>query len=57
MYKWRVIMENWDGQKIDKFFHNKSAAINFFNINYQNSLYAQILRYNGKIWIIKRFYF
>lgn len=56
MYKWRVLIEDWDGKKVDKYFHNKSEAINFFNANYYHSLSAQILRYDGRIWITKKFW-
>ena len=56
MYKWRVLIEYWDGKKVDKYFHNKSEAINFFNANYNHSLSAQILRYDGRIWITKKFW-
>lgn len=56
MHKWRVSIEDWEGKKIDKYFHNKSEAINFFNRNYCDSLSAQILKYNGKIWIIQKFW-
>ena len=55
MYKWRVLIEYWDGRKVDEYFHNKSGAINFFNMNHYHSLSAQILQHNGKIWIIKKF--
>lgn len=56
MYKWRVLIEYWNGKKIDKYFHNKSEAINFFNANYCHSLSAQILRYDGRVWTIKKFW-
>lgn len=55
-YKWRVLIEYWDGKKIDKYFHNKSEAVNFGNINHYHSLFAQLLKYNGKIWVIKKFF-
>lgn len=55
-YKWRVLIELWSGEKINKYFHNKTEAIKFFKENYDNSLSAQIFKYNGRFWVTKKFW-
>jgi len=59
MNKWRVTVSQFNHRSIDKYFHNKSEAIKFFN-NYNNyNHYAAIglLKYNGIIWIPKKIHF
>lgn len=57
MFKWRVMITFWDGTIIDKYFHNKTCAYQFCNINRgKNVLCAQIFKYNGQIWKYVKFY-
>ena len=57
MNKWRVIVFFHSSHKsIDKYFHNKSEAMKFFN-NYSHYATVELLKYNGIIWISKKIRF
>lgn len=54
--KWCVYITGWDGKNTRMYFHNKTEAYTYFKAHYQHSLSAQILYYNGLIWICKKYY-
>lgn len=57
MNKWRVIVIfNKNQKSINKYFHNKSEAMKYFN-NYIHSTTVELLKYNGTIWVSKKIHF
>lgn len=56
MFKWRVMITFWNGSVINKYFHNKTCAYQFFESNYTKALAIQIFQYNGQIWKNIKFY-
>lgn len=54
MKRYRVIIELYEGKKIEETFYNKTSALNFYN-SYVEYLSKQMLHFNGKIWIIIKY--
>lgn len=51
MYKWRVLITPWDSQTvINKYFHSKNEAFQYFKENEDSCLAIQLLKYNGIRW-------
>ena len=51
MYKWRVLITPWNNQPvINKYFHSKKEAFQYFKENEYSHLAIQLLKYNGINW-------
>ena len=55
-YRYRVLVTPWQGKSFNKYFFNKTSAIEYFNFYKKSALSIQYLYFNGKAWVCKKFF-